>query len=102
MDRDDPLTHMKFIRNISVLNWVFIAELFLFALIIPGSSQEAALYLAGLAAYVLLCAPEDAVFIISLSLFFCPAFYGHFDNLIPGEFYHFDIPEMVALVQVAS
>lgn len=76
---------MKFIRKISALNWVFIVELFLFALIITGViPREAALYLvAGLAAYVLLAPLEDAVvlFIRSIPLFLALPFTANFDNL---------------------
>lgn len=70
--------------NKKILNWVFIAELFLFASIITGViPREAALYLAaGLAAYVLLAPLEDAVvlFIRSIPLFLALPFTTDFDN----------------------
>ena len=75
---------VKFRQKIFQLDIVFIAELFLFALIITGViPREAALYLVvGLAAYVLLAPLEDAVvlFIRSIPLFLALPFTTDFDN----------------------
>src|SRR3989344_5469305 len=75
---------MKFIKNLSVLDWVFTLELLIFGLIITGIlPRSAALFLgAGLAIYTLAASLENAtiLFVRSIPVFLALPLTDTFDN----------------------
>lgn len=74
----------KFLKKISLLDWIFIAELFLFSLIIIGIlPREASLYLAGLLIIYTIFASLDnstILFVRSIPLFLALPITESFDN----------------------